>query len=324
MTASARLSRRGLGLVAASLAALVGLSACSSGQSPVTGGQDAGGKRTITDALGKQVEVPANPQRVLALSEQDLDAVLAMDVKPVGTVNGRGQKTPPRYLGDRLKDIKVVGDLSTPSMDKVVESTPDVILAGGVTDENVLNQLRQVAPTVVTFKLETDWKTAFRIEADALNKADKAKAVLADYDRKVQEVKGKLGPNANAEVSIVRWNPKGPGTMQTQQFASLVVADLGLRRPAAQQEPGFSHGSPLSLEALAKMDGDWLFLGTLTPDGEAVQAMEQARNMPAFQQLKAVRDNHLVAVDGSLWTSRGGPLGALAVVEDVSKAMAKS
>nr|BFF02932.1 amonabactin ABC transporter substrate-binding protein [Streptoalloteichus tenebrarius] len=309
--------------MAASLAALVGLSACSSGDTPAAGGQDASAKRTITDVTGKQMEVPANPQRVLALSEQDLDAVLALDMRPVGTVNGRGQKTPPRYLGDRVKDVKVVGDITTPSMDKVVEANPDVILAGGLTDENLLNQLRQVAPTVVTYKPETDWKTAFRTEADVLNKTEKAEAVLADYDRRVQEVKGKLGPNANAEVSIVRWNPKGPGVMQTQQFASLVVADLGLRRPAAQQEPGFSHGAPLSLEALAKMDGDWLFLGTLTPDGEAVQAMEQARNTPAFQQLKAVRDNHLVPVDGSLWTSRGGPLGARAVLDDVQKAMAK-
>lgn len=308
--------RTWLGVLAA-LALAAGSAGC--GDATTTKEADAAPARTITDATGTKVELPAAPNRVVALSEQDLDASLALGVKPVGTVNGRGQQAPPAYLGDKVAGIAIVGSVAKPTVDKVVEAAPDVILAGGVADPQILDQLRKVAPTVVTYKPDEDWKAAFKRQGEALGKDDKVTEVLAAYDTRVNEVKGRLGANATAEVSIVRWNPQGPGVMQTGQFASLVVSDLGLKRPAAQQEAGFSHGAPVSLENLARIDGEWLFLGTLNPQGAA--ALEKVRTSPAFQQLNAVKANRLVATDGSLWTSRGGPLAAIGVLADVEKAL---
>ncbi|HYN97972.1 MAG TPA: iron-siderophore ABC transporter substrate-binding protein, partial [Pilimelia sp.] len=249
----------------------------------------------------------------------DLDGALALGVTPVGTVNGRGQTAPPKYLGDKVAGITVVGDVAKPTMDKVVAADPDLILAGSVADPQVVADLRKLAPTVVTYKPADDWKTAFTLLAGALNKADAATGWLADYDAAVTAAKGRLGGNAGAAVSIVRWNPQGPGVMQTGHFASLVAKDLGLRRPAGQQEPGFAHSEPLSLENLGRADGDWIFLGTLNAGG--AQALAKARTAPAYRQLGAVRANRVVPVDGTVWTSRGGPSAALLVVADIAKAL---
>lgn len=276
--------------------------------------------RSVTDAAGTPVAVPTEPKRVVALSEQDLDGALALGVTPVGTVNGRGQTSPPKYLGDKAAGIAVVGDVAKPAMDKLVAAKPDLILAGSVTDAQILADLRKLAPTVVTYRPADDWKKAFTALADALGKSATATSWLADYDGKVAEAKAAFGPNAGAEVSIVRWNPQGPGVMQTGHFASLVAADLGLKRPAGQQEPGFAHSEPLSLENLGKADAAWLFVGTLNPAGK--QALDSARANPAYQQLKAVQAKKVVDVDGTVWTSRGGPAAALLVVADVRKALA--
>lgn len=277
--------------------------------------------RTITDAAGQQVTLPATPQRVLALSEPDLDAALALGVTPVGTLNGRGQTTPPRYLGERLSGIPVIGPIYQPDIEKVIQLRPDVILAGGYPDEQVVYRLRQVAPTVVTFRLGEDWKTLLNRVGTALNRDAEAAAFLAQYDRRVQETRSKLGPSANAVVSIARWNPQGPGYVLNDAFASRIVQDLGLTRPDAHQQAGVGHSPPLSLEALNQIDADWLFLGTLSTEGDAVKAMEAAIATPNFKSLNAVKSNHLVTVDGSLWTSLGGPLAALAVLDDIAKAM---
>lgn len=276
--------------------------------------------RRVTDATGTVVEIPTAPARVVALSEQDLDGALALGVTPVGTVNGRGQSTPPTYLGDRVKGLAVVGDVAKPATDKLVAADPDLILAGSVTDTQILADLRKLAPTVVTYQPETDWKTAFRTLGDVLGRGAAATTWLADYDRRAVAAKARFGANAGARVSIVRWNPQGPGVMQTGHFASLVTADLGLTRPAAQQEPGYAHSAPLSLENLSTLDGDWLFLGTLNADGK--KALDAARANPAYQQLTVVRNNRVVGVDGTVWTSRGGPLAALRVVDDVTTALA--
>ena len=50
--------------------------------------------RQIEDAFGHPVTVPSAPQRVITLSELDLDAALALGITPVGTINGRGQAAP--------------------------------------------------------------------------------------------------------------------------------------------------------------------------------------------------------------------------------------
>ncbi|HCT77763.1 MAG TPA: iron-siderophore ABC transporter substrate-binding protein [Micromonosporaceae bacterium] len=275
--------------------------------------------RTVTDATGTQVAVPTQPKRVIALSEQDLDGALALGVKPVGTVNGRGQKTPPAYLNSQITGIAVVGDVAKPTMDKVIAANPDLILAGSVTDAQILTQLRQVAPTVVTYQPADDWMKALRNLGDALGKTDAVTQWFTTYEAKLAEAKGKLGSNSSAKVSLVRWNPQGPGVMQTEHFASLVTKDLGLTRPAAQNEKGFAHTAPLSLEQLSIVDGDVIFVGTLNAEGET--ALAKVKEVPAFQQLEAVKKNRVVIVDGTVWTSRGGPLAALQVVDDVVKAL---
>lgn len=105
--------------------------------------------RTITDARGQEMTIPANPEQVVVLSEQDLDAALALDVSVVGTVNGRDQPTPPLYLGDRVESItSAVGSFTEPSLETVAELDPDLILIGGIFPaiEELLPQLAALAP----------------------------------------------------------------------------------------------------------------------------------------------------------------------------------
>ncbi|MFJ6619122.1 ABC transporter substrate-binding protein [Kitasatospora sp. NPDC091335] len=281
----------------------------------------AGGKRTVKDATGKAVEVPAEPKRIVTLTQEDLDAVLALGVKPVGITNGQGLAEPPAYLKDKVQGIPVVGNLLQPVMDKVIAAKPDLILAGDMQDEQVLKQLREITPaTLVTMAPTDDWKLAFRGIGNAVNKMEQANKVIGDYDAKAAKAGGELAKNKGAAVSIVRWNPTGPSWMEKKQFASGVALDMGLTRPAAQDKDGNAHSPALSLEKLNEIDGDWLFLSTLTDDGKT--ALKEVQSKPAYQELNAVKNNHAVTVDGSVWSTRGGPLAADVVIGDFSKALA--
>ncbi|MEV7777149.1 iron-siderophore ABC transporter substrate-binding protein [Kitasatospora sp. NPDC088351] len=283
----------------------------------------AGGKRTVKDATGTAVEIPADPQRIVTLTQEDLDAVLALGVKPVGITNGQGLNEPPAYLKDKVQGITVVGNLLQPVMDKVIAAKPDLILAGDMQDEQMLKQLRQITPaTVVTMAPTDDWKLSFRGIGNAVNKLDQANKVIADYDAKAAKAGGELGANKGAAVSIVRWNPTGPSWMEKKQFASGVALDMGLTRPKAQDKDGNAHTPALSLEKINEIDGDWLFLSTLTDDGKA--ALKDVQSKPAYQELGAVKNNHTVTVDGSVWSTRGGPLAADVVIGDITKALTAS
>ncbi|PHV11875.1 ABC transporter substrate-binding protein [Chitinimonas sp. BJB300] len=279
------------------------------------------GMHMVNDAQGRAVAVPDAPRRIVALSELDLDAVLALGIKPVGATLGRGQGTMPRYLGTAATGITPVGQFASPVLDKVLALKPDLILAGGMPDAEMLALLGKVAPTVVSYKLGEDWQTALRRIADMTGRTNEAQTVLSGYQQKTSALRGRLGPAAGARVSVVRWNPQGPAYMLRDAFSSKVLADIGLQRPAGQDQAGIAHSPPLSMESLQRIDGDWLFVGTLAADGQASEAMSAARHSSAFRQLAAVRNGRMVAVDGSLWTSLGGPLAAHAMLTEVEKVM---
>ncbi|MEU1779008.1 MULTISPECIES: ABC transporter substrate-binding protein [Streptomyces] len=319
-----RRAAQALAAVGAAALLLTGCGSDSDSGSDKTKSEAASGgeTRTIKDATGTAVKVPAHPKRVVTLTQEDLDAVLALGVKPVGITNGQGLNKPPAYLEDKVKGINVVGNLLQPVMDKVLAAKPDLILAGDMQDENVLKQLREITPaTLVTMAPTDDWKLSFRGVANAVNSLDKANKVIADYEAKAKKAGEELGENKGAEVSIVRWNPDGPSWMEKKQFASGVALDMGLKRPKTQDKDGNAHTPALSLEKISEIDGDWLFLSTLTSDGE--KALKDVQEKPAYKDLNAVKKNHAVTVNGSVWSTRGGPLASDAVIDDITKALKK-
>ncbi|WP_306092953.1 ABC transporter substrate-binding protein [Stutzerimonas degradans] len=280
--------------------------------------------RQVTDAMGNTVTVPEAPQRVITLSEIDLDTALTLGVTPVGTINGRGQAAPPRYLDGKLPvGIEVVGDIDNPNLETLLELQPDLILTGPVKPEQ-LAILNEIAPTVITFNWARPWQESMQRTAQALNREAEAKAVLERYRARVEEARQRLAAHQGETLSIVRWNPKGPSYMFKDAFASTVAEDVGLLRPAHQQDRGHTHSMALSLESLELLDADWLVIGTLATSGEAVEAMNQAEQTPAFRQLSAIQAKRFGAVDGSLWTSLGGPMAALQVIEDIEGLLGKA
>lgn len=280
--------------------------------------------RQVTDAMGNTVTVPEAPQRVITLSEIDLDTALTLGVTPVGTINGRGQAAPPRYLDGKLPaGIEVVGDIDNPNLETLLELEPDLILTGPVKPEQ-LAILNEIAPTVITFNWARPWQESMQRTAQALNKEAEAKAVLERYRARVEAARQRLAAHQGETLSIVRWNPKGPSYMFKDAFASTVAEDVGLLRPAHQQDRGHTHSMALSLESLELLDADWLVIGTLATSGEAVEAMNQAEQTPAFRQLSAIQAKRFGAVDGSLWTSLGGPMAALQVIEDIEALLGKT
>jgi iron complex transport system substrate-binding protein len=321
------------------IAALLALLALGLGACGDSGSSEAGGAtsetRTITDAKGEQVTLPAQPARVLPLSEPTLDATIALGIQPIATTAGRGQNAIPAYLQSRAKSIKSVGGLGAPNLEQVAQLAPDVILLDGTAfqDAAVIDKLRQIAPTVFVSKTGQDWRTAFEGTADALGRADQGADVLAAYDQRVNETKLAIAERADETVSIVRWAGIGlPAVLMKELCSGRVLTDLGLPRPAFQDDTGPGHTVPVSLEELEKIDGDWMFFGALGGGGvdaggvdtpadvaSAKAAIETAQETPGFDRLKAVKAGQVVPVDGSAWTSAGGPIAANLIVDDVAR-----
>ncbi|MCA9884625.1 MAG: ABC transporter substrate-binding protein [Anaerolineae bacterium] len=271
--------------------------------------------------------IPENPERVFTVTDSDLDALLALGIGPIGITNGRGQTTPPRYLADSLsEDVTVAGDFFNPNLEILLGLEPDLILAAGLSDPDVLAQLNAIAPTVDTYVNGRGWQAHFLAVADALNMTSEAVRFLADYDARIAELQSELGDALNSEFIVARWAAEGPQVMAPVTFVSDVLFNLGMSSPAdiPELESGHAHSAPLSLEALGILDVDWAFIGTLQSEGDAVDALNDTLQNPLFQALEVVQNDHVVVVDGSLWTSSGGPLASMLVLDVVEAALTES
>jgi len=276
--------------------------------------------RTLATAYGP-VELQGSPQRVVALGDNALDAVVSLGIEPVGSLASRGGTDIPAYLKAHTGKIAVVGTTREPNLEAILALQPDLIVASTQLDKALYDKLSMMAPTLVPAGDSfDDWRETFAFYAQALDKADQGKARVAEIDSRIAALKPRLPQGVS--VSVVRWNPQGPGIMSSHLFVGQLLSQLGFKPvELAESLTDRPHSDILSLENLSKVDADWLFLATLNPEGD--QALAQARQQPAFTRLKAVSNKQVVSVDGQIWSSSAGYLAASQVLDDVEKAMAE-
>lgn len=281
--------------------------------------------RTLETAFG-DVDVEGTPERVVTLYEGALDAAVAAGVNPLGAVTTRGGDNVASYieahLGENLPAI--MGVVREINIEAVLAQQPDLILAPAELSDEQYQLLSRIAPTVVPpiQSLAPDnWKDEARLYGEALNRqAAIAEAVEAVEQRAAEVAEAVEEAGVGGSAFLVRWMPGGPMVMSENLFTAGLLAQTGLdvQDGGLVSERGV-HGDVLSLENLSQVDGDWLFLATLNEDGQA--ALDAAKQSSAFTRLNVVQQEHVVPVDGQLWTSASGPLAAQAILDDLEAAL---
>lgn len=329
------LSRRAI-LTAVGLGGAAALSGCGLANSSRPAATATATSRSVKNVDGSAVNVPTNPKRVVTLSEPTTDAILALGLKPIGVVAGRGQKTVSNYLSEKAKNIPIMGSIGQPNFEAIGAQKPDLILVDGTGLKNnakALATLRAIAPTVYTGDAGGDWRSNFTNIANALNQEQKGKQVLAAYDKRVKEMASALAPKYSGKTfSIIRWQGTAAALILKELPAGVALNDLGLKRPASQDRKGHGHSEPVSLENISQIDADYMFFGFLggssvsnpkaggSADTSAVtKALQQAAQVPGFAELRAYKAGHVYPVDGSVWTSTGSAILMNSILDDVKR-----
>jgi iron complex transport system substrate-binding protein len=312
--------RRPLLATATVTAVALALSACGGDEEATStaSATDAAAEASVSTLYG-DVTLPAEPGRVITLAENALDVALSVGVTPVGTTASRGGDKAPAYLGDEAAGIPVVATVSEPNLEAILAAEPDVILAAAGLEQAQYDALAAIAPTVVPEAPERgDWQAPLHTYAEALGADDELTEDLdAIADRAAAlEQEGALDGSA----AVLRWMANGPVLMNsTNMPGSLLTAAGATSLPAADDLGQRPHSDPLSLENLAQVDADRLFLAAFGADGSG--ALEAARTQPAFTRLTAVAGGTATEVDGSVWSSASGPIAAGLVMDDIEAAV---
>lgn len=294
---------------------LVSVSACSDQSVSVAPSPAAADCRVVQHALGETC-VPAQPQRIIALSVPTLGDALALGVKPIASMVYFDD--PPPYLEKNLESIAVLGKEEQPNLEKILALKPDLIIGIKYSTEAIYSQLSQIAPTVVDdWEGYPSWRDHFDFVAEVLGKTEEAEQVWANYYERIELLKAAIGDRIQAlEVSFVHICCGTIDIDLKNSFNGSILADVGLRRPPAQAVSIEGGIILLSAERLMDINGDILFVAT---DGEeSQQKLAELKQDPLWKNIRAVQQNRVYPVNYPTWRG-GNPLAANAVIDDLFK-----
>lgn len=273
--------------------------------------------REVTHALGT-TEVPEAPERVVVLTNEGTEALLALGVTPVGAANSWNGDPWWDHIEAAMGDAQPVGKESAVNLELVAALEPDLILGNAQRHEEIYPQLSVIAPTVVSEELRGDWKINFRLYAEALGLEAQGDAVIARYDAAVAGLQESLGAALQEEVSVVRFLPGQIRIYQLDSFSGVLLQDLGFQRPPIQNVEDFAIFT--GKESIPDMDGDRIFHFTWeTGDGAGEALAQDVLNDPLWQSLPAVQAGKVHAVSDAVWNTAGGVLAAQMMLDDIAR-----
>ncbi|MEV0845184.1 iron-siderophore ABC transporter substrate-binding protein [Streptomyces sp. NPDC049954] len=339
---TSRTRGRGRTALAAALLALAALAtACGSSGSAGEDGADAsekgGGpaqeasagpaKDHVVDTAMGPVHVPARPRRVVVLDTAELDSAITLGVTPVGAVKAGAASDFLDYLPkSEVTGIKNVGEIASPNLEAVAALKPDLILTSEVRDGARYEQLKAIAPTVMTENTGYPWKQNFRVHAQALGRTAEAKRVESAYADKVAKVRTRIGGAKKAaavSVNVVRFVEGADIRIYGDRtYIGTILKDVGLGRPpiVAKAKDGFSYD--VSPERIDLADADVIFHATY---GDARKSRAtQVLDSGLWKKLPAYKNHRVTAVDDELWLQGIGYTAADKILDELETGVRKA
>jgi len=272
--------------------------------------------RDITHAMGV-TDVPDNPQRIVVLTNEGTEALLAVGITPVGAVKS--------FLGDpwydhiaaEMADVTVVGEESAVNLEAIAALQPDLIIGNKTRQEKIYEQLSAIAPTVMAERLRGDWKINMALYTDAAGKGAEGAAALAAFDARTVKLAEEIGPLLDEEISLVRFMAGKTRIYYNDTFAGLILKQIGFKRPPAQDLPTFA--DDVGKERIPDFAGDRLFYFTYeTGDGAGdAQAADWTAD-PLWQNLDVVKAGKATMVSDAIWNTAGGIIAANLMLDELA------
>ena len=277
---------------------------------------------TVEHAMGSTT-LEKTPEKVVILTNEGTEALLALGVTPVGAVQSWTGDPWYDHIADEMKDVEVVGVESQVNVEAIAKLQPDLIIGNKMRQEDIYEQLKAIAPTVFAEDLRGNWKNNFELYAKAVNKEEKGNEVLADYDQRIEDLKEKLGDKVNMEVSMVRFMAGDVRIYHKDSFSGVILEQIGMARPESQDKEDFAEKG-VTKERIPAMDGDILFYFTYDEgDGKATEVEKEWIEDPLFQNLEVAKKGEVHKVDDAIWNTAGGVKAANLMLDDLEKHLLK-
>ncbi|MFS0895866.1 iron-siderophore ABC transporter substrate-binding protein [Mycolicibacterium litorale] len=274
-------------------------------------------QREVRHAAG-ETRVEADPQRIVVLSGDQLDALCALGLQSriVAAALPDGQGQQPSYLGAVIHDVSAAGTRSDPDLDAIRAADPDLILGSQALTPELFGSLGQIAPTVFTGPAGADWQANLRIVGAATGRFGAAAGLLDGFADAARRT-GTDNDAAHWQVSVVQLAEDVVRVFGVDNFAGSVLTEVGLDRPAAQrftEEPYVEIGTEGSPD-YSIADADIVYVSFASP--AARDHASEVLDSDAWRALSAAQDSRVYVVNNEVWQTGQGIVAARGILADL-------
>lgn len=279
-------------------------------------------RRAVRHAAG-ETEVRVDPQRIVVLSGDQLDALCALGLQSrvAAAALPDGSTSQPSYLGTVIHDVPGVGTRSAPDLAGIEAAKPDLILGSQALTPEDFPALSAIAPTVFTGAPGSEWQDNLRTVGAATGRLDAANGLIDGFERAADKT-GADNDATHFQASVVQFTDTTMRVYGADNFPGSVLAAVGVDRPAAQRftdkpyiEIGITDTDLEDSPDFSAADGDIAYISF---DSAAAKDRAPAvLESDAWRKLSANRDNRVFAVNNEVWQTGEGIVAARGILADL-------
>ncbi len=261
----------------------------------------------VTDQMGREVIVESTPERIISLSPSNTEVSFALGLEDriVGVTEFCDY--PPEAAE---KDL--VGGFDSPSIEKIVELEPELILASTIHEEEVGRLEEMDIPVLVVESSElTELYDSITLVADITGVSDTGEELIASMQERIGAVEDIVADIDEEERTLVFYEVYSDPLMTAGKgaFINEIITLAGGINIFGDVEENYPQ---ISAEKVAERQPEVI----LYPDyhGTADFVLEEMAARPGWENVPAVVNERLYSVDDNTF-ARPGPRVVEAVEE---------
>lgn len=259
--------------------------------------------QAFTDDLGRVVQVPLHPQRIVSMHDLDITIpLIELGVPPVAS-HGRTRPDGSHYLRSSAEltgvdfdnsDIQFIGTADI-DLEAVAAAKPDLIITEP--NRNVpIEQLAKIAPTVSIDHLLGSAPRIYGKLAQLTGTQTRLAVLDHRYQAQIQQLKRTIQTN-NISVSVIQANNGKVTVHHSYHALGRVLRDVGFRFPPLIERIPDGERIDVSAEQLPDLDADFLFATWRSDTGGKPQdeLNDMEKVMPGWCDfMRACRTGHYI------------------------------
>ena len=247
----------------------------------------------VVDSNKRTVIIEKEPKRIIAIAPNITEGIYAL---------GKGSSLVGRsnyddYPNEALK-VPTVGDLLEPSIEKIVELKPDLVIASALFNKDVIKKLEDFNIKVIVLGDKENFTGVYDTISklgQVVNASEKAQSIISRMKKKVAYVTQKVASAKKPTVYYVAgFGKSGDFTAGKDTFIGNMIEMAGGKNAAADVI-----GWKYSLEKLVEKNPDILICSKLYDSKKGIEATV------GYKDLLAVKSDKLLEIDENIIVRQG-------------------